>query len=91
MPKRPSTAKASQRVRFESKLKENVEKRPSTAPPLGRPPQRQLWDGERGSVAPAFLRPDLSIKQKTSPVELYHRVYLLFLFYVSKSRRKGYF
>ena len=44
-------------------------RRPTTAPSRVR-----TWDGERGSGNPAFLRPNLKTKQKSSPVDLYHQV-----------------
>ena len=43
-------------------------KRPSTAPSGLR-----FWDGERGSSAPAFLKPELKVNNKRGPVELYHK------------------
>lgn len=61
--KRPFTSQRREtRVKFEEQQNENIDKRPLTAPPR--------LHSER---PPAFLRPDLSIKQKSSPVDLYYK------------------
>ena len=51
-------------------------RRPTTAPSRVR-----TWDGERGSGNPAFLRPNLKTKQKSSPVDLYHQVKSYFRYF----------
>jgi hypothetical protein len=66
--RRPVTAASTrnrQKVKFNEENLEIYEKRPTTAP-------ARLNQGSQ--PAPAFLRPDLSIKQKSSPVDLYYKV-----------------
>ena len=45
--------------------------RPQTAPPA--PRNDGYWDGEKGSNAPAFLKPHFKTGRKDGPVELFQK------------------
>jgi len=71
--KRPQTAiKKISKVRFDDDHDHTpIYTRPQTAPTASR--NERYWDGEKGSNAPAFLKPHFKTGRKDGPVELFQK------------------